>query len=83
MRYRGKVTKKVRKLGKFRCLKFSGYLVEGDIFKGGEDLELWVTDDKNRIPVWIESPIKVGKIKARLVEHENLKYELDSKIEEE
>jgi len=80
IRYQGKETKRVRGLGKFDCIKFSGYLVKGDIFDGGEDLEVWVTDDKNRIPVWIESPIKVGKIKARLANFKNLKYPLDSKI---
>lgn len=81
IRYKGKEVKKVRKLGKFRCIKFTGYLVKGDIFDGGEDLEVWVTDDENRIPVWIESPIKVGKIKARLVEHEGLKYDIKSKVD--
>ncbi len=81
IRYQGKETKKVRKLGKFDCIKFTGYLVKGDVFKGGEQLEVWVTDDKNRIPVWIESPIKVGKIKARMVEHEGLKYPLNAKTE--
>jgi hypothetical protein len=81
IRYKGKETKKVRKLGKFDCIKFTGYLVKGDVFEGGENLIVWVTDDKNRIPVWIESPIKVGKIKARMVEHEGLKFPLDAKIE--
>ncbi|MFP4018469.1 MAG: DUF3108 domain-containing protein [Bacteroidales bacterium] len=81
IRYKGKEVKKVRKLGKFKCIKFTGYLVKGDIFDGGEDLEVWVTDDENRIPVWIESPIKVGKIKARLIEHEGLKYDIKSKVD--
>lgn len=80
IRYQGKEKKRVRGLGKFNTIKFTGYLVKGDVFKGGEALEVWVTDDKNRIPVWIESPIKVGKIKARLDSYENLKYEMDSKI---
>jgi hypothetical protein len=80
IRYLGKEEKRVRGLGKFNTIKFSGYLVKGDVFKGGEELEVWVTDDKNRIPVWIESPIKVGKIKARLSKYKNLKYELESKI---
>jgi len=80
IRYQGREQKRVRGLGKFNTIKFTGYLVKGDVFKGGEALEVWVTDDKNRIPVWIESPIKVGKIKARLDSYENLKYDLDSKI---
>ncbi len=81
IRYQGKEEKRVRGMGKFNCIKFSGYLVPGDVFKGGEDLEVWVTDDPNRLPVWIESPIKVGKIKARMVDYKNLKYDLSSKID--
>jgi hypothetical protein len=81
IRYQGKEVKKVRGMGKFNCIKFSGYLVPGDVFKGGEDLEVWVTDDKNRVPVWIESPIKVGKIKARMIDYKGLKYELSSQID--
>lgn len=80
IRYQGKEEKRVRGLGKFNTIKFTGYLVKGDVFEGGEDLEVWVTDDKNRIPVWIESPIKVGKIKARLVDYEGLLYDVESKI---
>jgi len=80
IRYQGKEEKRVRGLGKFNTIKFTGYLVKGDVFEGGEDLKVWVTDDKNRIPVWIESPIKVGKIKARLVDYEGLLYDLESKI---
>ena len=80
IRYQGKEIKRVRGVGKFNTIKFTGLLVKGDVFKGGEDLKVWVTDDKNRLPVWIESPIKVGKIKARLDSYSNLKYELKSKI---
>jgi len=81
IRYQGKEEKRVRGLGKFKTIKFSGYLVPGDVFKGGEDLQVWVTDDPNRLPVWIESPIKVGKVKARMVDYEGLKYDLSSKID--
>lgn len=78
IRYKGKEIRKVRGVGKFQCLKFTGSLVAGDVFQGGEDLVFWVTDDKNRIPVWAESPIIVGTIKARLVNYEGFKYPLKS-----
>ncbi|PLX24149.1 MAG: DUF3108 domain-containing protein [Marinilabiliales bacterium] len=80
MRYKGKEIRKVRGVGKFRCLKFTGSLVAGDVFQGGEDLVFWVTDDENRIPVWAESPIIVGTVKARLVNFSGLKYPLESLI---
>jgi len=81
IRYKGKEVKRVRGVGKFKCIKFTGSLVAGDVFKGGEDLTIWVTDDQNQIPVWIESPIIVGTIKARLVKYDGLKYPLKSLIE--
>lgn len=78
IRYKGKEVKKVRGVGKFNTILFTGSLVAGDVFKGGEDLKIWVSDDDNRIPVWIESPIIVGTIKARLVGYEGLKHPLKS-----
>lgn len=78
LRYKGKEVKRVRGVGKFNTIKFTGSLVAGDVFKGGEDLSIWVSDDENQIPVWIESPIIVGTIKARLVNFKGLKYPLKS-----
>ncbi|HAN19270.1 MAG: hypothetical protein A2X13_01215 [Bacteroidetes bacterium GWC2_33_15] len=81
IRYKGKEVKKVRGVGKFNCIKFTGSLIAGDIFKGGEDLTIWVTDDKNHIPVWIESPIIAGTVKARLVKYSGIKHPLSSLID--
>lgn len=51
---------------KYRCHKFSVRMVEGTIFKKDEDMMVWVTDDENKIPVYIESKILVGTVKAYL-----------------
>lgn len=80
IRYKGKEVKKVRGVGKFDTILFTGSLVAGDVFKGGEDLKIWVTDDENQIPVWIESPIIVGTVKARLVSYDGLRHPLKSMI---
>ena len=82
IRYKGQEVKKVRGVGKFNTIMFTGSLVAGDVFQGGEDLKIWVTDDENRIPVWIESPIIVGTVKARLVGYKGLKHPLKSMIKE-
>ena len=42
--------------------------------------DIWITDDKNRIPILIKSEVIVGSIKAELFEFRNLKYPLDSKL---
>lgn len=83
IRYKGKEVKKVRGVGKFNTIRFTGSLVAGDVFQGGEDLQIWVTDDENRIPVWIESPIIVGTVKARLVGYDGLRHPLKSLIKKD
>jgi len=59
---------------KYRCHKFSALLVEGTIFSGGEDLFVWVTDDRNKIPILVEAKILVGSVKAYFTKGENLKF---------
>jgi len=76
----GKETFYNKKVGKFKTIKIKVLTVPSFEFKGGESMTIWVTDDKNHIPVWIESPISVGAIKVRLNKYENLKYPLTSKI---
>ncbi|MFP4556853.1 MAG: DUF3108 domain-containing protein [Bacteroidales bacterium] len=72
---------KVRGAGKFNTLKFRVELVAGDIFGEGQYLYVWVTNDANRLPVYIESPIKVGKVRVRIDKWEGLKYPLNAKVE--
>ncbi len=81
-KFLGKETKNFKKLGKFRTLKFSCQLAtsNGESFEDGSEFFLWISDDENKIPLYIESPIRVGSIRARLATYENLKYPLDSKI---
>ncbi len=80
IRYLGKEVKEISGLGKFNCIKFKPLLIEGTIFKGGEDMTVWVTDDKNKIPVYVETPILVGKIKVRLAGYSGLRNEVSSKV---
>ena len=80
IRYLGKEIIKTRDKRKFNTIKFSALLVEGTIFKGGEDLFVWVTNDLNRIPILVEAKILVGSIKATLKKTENLKFPLSSEI---
>ncbi len=79
IRYLGKETIKT-KYGKFRAIKFKPMLIKGTIFEGGENMTVWVTDDANRIPVRIESPIVVGKVKIDMMAHENLRNPMTALI---
>jgi len=79
-RFLGKEEKKIADIGLFKCLKFQVDVVAGDIFKGDQKIYVWVTDDNNKVPVFIESPIIVGKVMARLKSLSGLKHPLNSKI---
>lgn len=77
IRYLGKETIKT-KYGKFRAIKFKPLLVKGTIFEGGEKMNVWVSDDGNKIPLRVESPISVGSIKVDMMSYRNLRYPLSS-----
>ena len=79
--FKGKENIKVKGIGKFRCLHFSVGLISGVMFDKGQMLDLWITDDKNKLPVLIESPIIVGTVKARLISYERVKHPLNAKID--
>lgn len=79
MRYLGRETIKSR-YGKFRCIKFKPLLLKSSIFEGGEKMTVWVSDDMNRLPIRIESPISVGSIKVDMMLYQNLRYPLTALI---
>lgn len=79
VRYLGKETIKTR-YGTFRTVKFRPLLLKGSIFDGGEKMTVWVTDDANRLPVRVESPITVGKIKVDMMGYKNLRHPLTSLV---
>lgn len=73
--YKKKEVKKIRKLGKFSTLKINPQLVVGNVFKEGDVMNIWVSDDKNKVPLLIESPVSVGSIKAVLKSYSGLRHE--------
>lgn len=58
--------------GKFRCMKFVPVVQEGRIFKDESDLNVWITDDENKIPILVKSKILVGSIKMEVTEWKGL-----------
>jgi hypothetical protein len=72
-RYLGKETLKTKDKAKIDCLKFSVLLVAGTMFKGGENLTVWISDDDNRVPILVEAKVLVGSVKAIFKEAKDLK----------
>lgn len=71
MRFIKRETIKLRN-GKFKCLKFQPVVQEGRIFKTNDDLNVWVTDDANHVPVLAQAKVLVGSIKMELSAYEGL-----------
>ncbi|MEO6903057.1 MAG: DUF3108 domain-containing protein [Bacteroidia bacterium] len=77
IRYMGKEIIHNEALGNVRCIKFRPKLIEGTLFKEGEEMIVWVTDDDNKMPVYVETPILVGTIKVKLYRYSGLRNKLD------
>ena len=62
-------------LGKFRCLHFKPMVVTGNVFSQSYPMDVWITDDKNHMPVLGESAVIIGALKIGLVEYKGLANE--------
>jgi len=59
-------------VGKVRCLKFRPIVQKGRVFKKSEDLNVWISDDKNHIPVRAQADVLIGSVKMDLTGYSNL-----------
>lgn len=79
-RYAGKENVKLKNGNVYRCLKICPYMTEGSLFGKGEAMTIYLTDDENHIPVYIESKLKIGSIKAYAESIKGNKYPLKSLV---
>jgi hypothetical protein len=68
------------KVGTFRTLRFKPQVLTGDVFSQPYPMTLWISDDKNKIPVLAQSGIIVGSVKMELTDYTGLKHPLTSRI---
>lgn len=59
-------------LGTFNCVKFRPIVQKGRVFKKEEDLNVWITDDKNRVPLRAQAKLVIGSVKLDIVSVQNL-----------
>lgn len=72
---------KVKGVGFYDTQIFSPQLIAGEVFKEGDEMKIYVSNDRNKIPVLIESPVSVGSVKAVLKSYEGLKYPMTAEVE--
>ena len=73
--------KKIPGLGRFNTLLYSPEVIEGDVFKEKNAMRVWVTDDENRIPLMVQTPLSLGSVKVILKDYKNLKHPLTSEVD--
>ena len=80
--YQGKEQITLRNKQKFNCIKLKPLVIKGDVFKEEDAMTIWITDDLNRVPVMIETKIRVGSLKVMLKRFTNPKYPMSSQIKQ-
>lgn len=66
--------------GTYNTVLFSPEVIAGNQFKEGTRMSVWVSDDNNRVPVLVESPVSVGSIKAVLKSYKGLRHPFAAKV---
>lgn len=62
------------KYGKVKSLKFRPMVQAGRVFKEQESVTVWISDDKNKIPLRIKASLSVGSLRAELDEFKGLAH---------
>ena len=60
--------------GRVHTLVFRPYVQSGRVFKEKESLTVWISDDKNKIPLLVKANLAVGSLKATLTEFKGLQH---------
>ena len=75
VRYYGKEEQtKIKGHGKCKTIHFGPQVIEGYIFKEDSKMNVWASDDANKVPLLIESPLSVGSVKVILKDYKGLKH---------
>lgn len=79
--YKGRnARKRIKGNGLHKTIYFKPQLVKNELFPNGGEMDVWVTDDDNRIPLLLESPLSVGRVRGILKETKGLRNEPASRL---
>jgi Protein of unknown function (DUF3108) len=82
LKFQGRRAKKrIHGMGNYKCLQFEPEIIAGNVFKEGDKMQVWVSDDENKIPLLIESPVSVGSIKMVMKDYWGLKFPFTAKVD--
>ncbi|MDX5421640.1 MAG: DUF3108 domain-containing protein [Hymenobacteraceae bacterium] len=64
------------KAGDIKAIKLMPRMPKNEKFKGENAITVYLSDDRNKIPVLIQAEMFVGSVKVNLYEYKNLKHKL-------
>lgn len=67
-------------IGKVKCYKLKPRLVVDRVFKGEDDMTVWISADENKIPIRVQSEIQVGSLKVDLTSYSGLRNTFSAKV---
>ena len=76
----GRETIDVKGLGRINVIKFSAKLLAGEVFRSDTDMTIYISDDGNRLPVYFEAPLLVGKATGRMTSCSSLAHPFSSMV---
>ncbi|RDC62085.1 DUF3108 domain-containing protein [Adhaeribacter pallidiroseus] len=74
--YKGRETVDT-KAGTFKAFKLVPKMPDTDLFAGESSVSVYLSDDRNKIPVMIKADLLVGAVKVDLYEYSGLKHRLN------
>ena len=66
---------------KYKTLKLKLTVEESGLITDGSKITLWISDDKNKIPIRMQSDLAIGSVKADFLEVENLRHPFDARLD--
>ncbi len=78
IRYKGKEQVKTD-FGKINAIKLAPIMPDNGLFEGENSIRLWLSDDKNKLPLKIQADMFVGAVEVDLKGYKNLKYPINFK----
>ena len=79
VQYLGRERKRIKGWGQQETLHLSPEVIEGYVFTEKDRVKLWVTDDENRIPLLVETPLTVGSVRVVLKNYSGTRIPKDIK----
>jgi hypothetical protein len=62
------------KFGKIKVLKLNPILPPNELFKGENAIRIWVSDDKNRVPIQVEIDFSIGTVVMEIKKYHGQKF---------